>query len=148
MWKEYFSFNKRQRNGIIVLGSLIVLAMSWLIISNLIPPSEGNTDFTSFTTKLPVGSKKLGIEQKNTDSTQAIDYNEKKDGYTGRRININTCTVKEFSHYPNVGYYLALAIVNYRELHGPYKNTEDLLKNKAIDDSTLNKIEPYIIISN
>ena len=148
MWKDYLSFNKRQRNGILVLLSLIVLMMGWLIIANYIPPTTGDTDFTQF--KHEVASSKSVLSQPDkhisTDSTGNLSGNQKPEGFRDKKVSINRCSVKELCHNPLINYYLAQAIVNYRELHGPYKKLEDLHNNKAIDDSTYSKIVPYLSI--
>jgi competence ComEA-like helix-hairpin-helix protein len=141
MWKDYFSFNKRQRNGIIVLLALILLMMGWLIISNHIAPLKGNVDFSQFKSEVAnANSSSRAVEPIPVDS-KAIPESQQKSVV---KISLNGCTIKELSHNPNIGFYLAQAIVNYRELHGPYKKIEDLLNNKAIDDSTFAKISPYL----
>ncbi|HXB11584.1 MAG TPA: helix-hairpin-helix domain-containing protein [Bacteroidia bacterium] len=140
MWKDYFSFNKRQRNGIIVLLALILIMMAWLIISNYIAPSKGNIDVSQFKSEV-ANANKSSTEKAVLGDSNIISENSSK---AAVKMSINKCTIKELSHTPNIGYYLAQAIVNYRELHGPYKRIEDLLNNKAIDDSTYAKISPYL----
>jgi competence ComEA-like helix-hairpin-helix protein len=138
MWKDYFSFNKRQRNGIIVLLALILIMMAWLIISNHIAPFKGNVDFSQVVDANKPSSQTVVRGDSNAN---IIPENKQKPLI---KISLNGCTIKELSHNPNIGYYLAQAIVNYRELHGPYKKIEDLHNNKAIDDSTFAKISPYL----
>lgn len=140
MWKDYFSFNKRQRNGIIVLLSLIVIMLVWLTVSDHIPPKEGTVDFSLF--KAEIDKAKAGAKQ--TDSVTIEEHLNTDTSVHITSININYCTVKELSKVPNVGYYLAQAIVNYRVQHGNYKEVKDLLKNAAIDEITYSKIERYL----
>ena len=146
MWKDYFSFNKRQRNGIIVLLSLIVIMIGWLIISNHLAPSNGNIDFSQFKTLVANANN---TKDQSSASTTAPDSNITNDNNQrlASKISLNKCSIKELSHVANIGYYLAEAIVNYREQHGPYKKMEDLRKNKAIDDSTYAKISPYLKVN-
>ena len=62
-------------------------------------------------------------------------------------LGLNTSTIKELSKHPYLGYYLAQAIVNYREQHGAYKTIRDLLKNAAIDNATYARIAPYLSVN-
>ncbi len=140
MWKDYFSFNKRQRNGIIVLLALILIMIVWLIVSNHIAPSKGNVDFSKFKSEVANTNKSTTEAVVQSDSNTVPENSSKP----GVKISINKSSIKELSHINNIGFYLAQAIVNYRELHGPYKKVEDLQNNKAIDDSTYAKISPYL----
>jgi competence ComEA-like helix-hairpin-helix protein len=145
MWKDYFSFNKRQRNGIIVLLSLILILLTCLIISNHMVPSQGNLDLANFKAEIAGVNNSRLTKNTSSDSVNATNNHLKATGEEGK-ILLNECSIKELSRNPNIGYYLAEAIVNYRELHGPYKKVEDLKNSKAVDDSTYNKIAPYFII--
>ena len=131
MWKDYFSFNKRQRNGILVLLALIVAMIVWLNISNHLSPPMGNVD---------AGLLKSQSKDVNKDTTKTELVEDAK----VRKLSINSASIKELSKQPNIGYYLAQAIVNYREQHGPYKTVNDLLKNAAVDSVTFSKIAPYL----
>lgn len=199
-WKDYFSFNKRQRNGILVLASLIVIMLLYLFIADYFPVQSNPVDFSSFKTELA----KAGIqsspahEQKNKTSSSRIDinsadtnallalpkmtsycaymitrYRKKLGGYYTirqlqevwgmdsemykalqnnvwtdtslvQKININRADIKQLALHPYIRYYLAKAIVNYRDEHGLFASTQALHKMAAIDDSTYIKIIPYL----
>jgi DNA uptake protein ComE-like DNA-binding protein len=62
------------------------------------------------------------------------------------KININTADSKELGYHPYVKYYLAKAIVNYREQHGLFSSLSALHKMVAIDDSTYSRIVPYLTV--
>lgn len=145
MWREYFSFNKRQRNGIIVLATLILIMTCLLFILNYLPPREGNTDFARFKSEIAKLNRSSTFNNDMNDSTGTPRSNEKAEGEQVSKVNVNTCTLKDLAHVPGFTYYLALAIVNYRDIHGTYKKTDDLLKSRAMDDSTFNKIKKYIV---
>jgi competence protein ComEA len=202
-WKDYFSFNKQQRNGILVLVSLITLLIVYLFIADYFPSSAKPADFSSFKTELEkAGVKSLSSVEKNKSSTPQVDinsadtsllmtlpkmssycarmivgYRKKLGGYCTTRqlkevwgmdssmfnavinkvwadsgsvhkINVNTADIKQLGYHPYIKYYLAKAIVNYREEHGLFSSLNDLHKMAAIDDTTFTKIEPYLTVEN
>lgn len=199
-WKDYFSFNKRQRNGTLVLLSLIALLLIYLSIADYLPISNKPIDFSPFKMELAnagikpfVTKEKNNIEPSHIDINSAdtsllmtlpkmtsycagmiVKYRKKLGGYyttkqlaevwgmdssmykaiSGKvwvdtslvyKININTADIKQLAYHPYIRYYLAKAIVNYREEHGLFASTIALHKMVAIDDSTYLKIEPYLI---
>lgn len=199
-WKDYFSFNKRQRNGILVLASLIAIMILYLFIADYFPAQSNPVDFSSFKAELA----KVGIqsplvrEQKSKTSSSRIDinsadtnilmtlpnmtsycaymiirYRKKLGGYYSvhqlrevwgmdstiynalqnevwadtclvQKININRADIKQLALHPYIRYYLAKAIVNYRDEHGLFATPQALHKMAAINDSTYLKIEPYL----
>lgn len=199
-WKDYFSFNKKQRNGIVLLLSLIALLLIYLFIADYFPVSQ-TIDFSSYKAELEkAGIKSSVVNGKATIPSSRIDintadtnllmtlpkmtsycaamivrYRKKLGGYysikqltevwgmdsaiykglsnkvftdTGsvHKININTADVKQLAYHPYIKYYLAKAIVNYREQHGLFASPAALHEMAAIDDSTYSRIIPYITI--
>ncbi|MBP5536307.1 MAG: helix-hairpin-helix domain-containing protein [Bacteroidales bacterium] len=61
-----------------------------------------------------------------------------------RPLKINTATIDSLKRHPYLDYYQAKAIVRYRERYGAYGSADDLLQVNLIDQSTLNKIKPYL----
>lgn len=62
-----------------------------------------------------------------------------------KKININTCTAQELKH-PYIKWNVANAIVNYRTIHGKFKTIQDIQRTDLVDDETLRKIVPYLIV--
>ncbi|WP_456434257.1 ComEA family DNA-binding protein [Thermosulfuriphilus sp.] len=60
--------------------------------------------------------------------------------------NINKATVSELDLLPGIGPKTAQAIVDYRQVHGPFKSVDDLLKVKGIGAKKLEKIRPLISV--
>ena len=200
-WKDYFTFNKKQRNGILVLLSFIALLLIYLFIADYFPASNKPVDFTSFKTELakagikaPASNEKNNIAVPFTDINSAdtsllmklpkmtsycarmiVGYRKKLGGYyrvkqlsevwgmdstmfkalaskvwadtsSLHKIDINTADVKQLAYHPYIKYYLAKAIVNYREQHGLFTSLSDLHKMAAIDDTTYFKIVPYLTV--
>lgn len=64
----------------------------------------------------------------------------------GGKININTASIKELERLPGVGPALAVRIVDYREVNGPFKSVEDLNKVRGIGKATLDKLRDLITV--
>ncbi|MCS6795075.1 MAG: helix-hairpin-helix domain-containing protein [Raineya sp.] len=62
-----------------------------------------------------------------------------------KKIAINTATVEDMKNHPYIGFRLANTIVNYRLQHGKFQNEADFAKIKAIDETTLQKLKPYLL---
>ncbi|MEP5612645.1 MAG: helix-hairpin-helix domain-containing protein [Cyclobacteriaceae bacterium] len=59
-------------------------------------------------------------------------------------INFNVDSAKHLAKHPYISYDLAWVIINYRKQNGDIKTLEDLLLVKALDDSVLQKLKPYV----
>ena len=60
------------------------------------------------------------------------------------KININTASVAELEALPGIGAKKAEAIVKYREDHGKFQKTEDIVMVKGIGEKLLKKISGEI----
>jgi len=63
-----------------------------------------------------------------------------------RKIDINSISYDSLINHPYFSYKLSRVIINYRQQHGAFNSTEDLLKIHILTDSVYAKIEPYIAI--
>ncbi|WP_102345527.1 helix-hairpin-helix domain-containing protein [Bacillus sp. Marseille-P3661] len=68
--------------------------------------------------------------------------NEHHDG----KININSATSDQLQQLPGIGPAKATSIINYREEHGPFKNSNDLLNISGIGEKSLEKILDLITV--
>ena len=59
-------------------------------------------------------------------------------------FNINSDSVKALIKHPYISYDQAWVIINFRKQHGDISNFDELSKIKALNDSLLNKLRPYI----
>ena len=57
---------------------------------------------------------------------------------------INTDSIKLLTAHPYINYNLARAIINYRQVHGPYTSIDQLLEIKVMNDSLYQKLSPYL----
>jgi competence protein ComEA len=62
---------------------------------------------------------------------------------TLRKINVNTCGVKDLAVHPYVSYKLANLIVKYRRHHGNYSSLEQLKSIPLVDEQLFRKIVFY-----
>lgn len=140
-WKDYFSFNKKQRNGIAVLLSFMAILLIYLFIADYFPASTGPIDFSSFKAELAkAGVKASGGNVKENISTSLID--------------INSADTNVLLALPKMTSYCAEMIVKYRKKLGGYYSTKQLtevwgmdsiifkaLSNKVrVDTSSVHKI--------
>lgn len=61
-----------------------------------------------------------------------------------RKLKINTATVEELATHPYLRFSDARMIVNYREEHGAYTSAADLDKLYGLEESTKQKVRPYL----
>lgn len=59
-------------------------------------------------------------------------------------IDFNTDSAKILASHPYVSYDLAWIIINFRKQHGDIRSFDDLNQIKAIDDSLIAKLKPYL----
>lgn len=71
-----------------------------------------------------------------------ISVNEQK----VRKLNPNTATLLELDKHPYISEKLARQIINYREKVKKYQQVNDLSQLYEMDESTLEKLSPYIEI--
>jgi DNA uptake protein ComE-like DNA-binding protein len=60
------------------------------------------------------------------------------------KILINEADVNTLAKHPYINYGSAKVIVAYREQHGPYQSSEDLLKIKIFNEEWVNRLKPYL----
>lgn len=79
------------------------------------------------------------------DSTfQKIKFRLQVEGTAIRKINLNTATKDELKEHPYIRWKLANVIVEYRNQHGSFKTLEELRNIVLIDETTYQKISPYL----
>lgn len=63
-----------------------------------------------------------------------------------KQININTATLDEMKAHPYIRYYLANAILQYRNQHGNYSSVADIKKIMTVTDDVYDKVFPYLTV--
>lgn len=62
------------------------------------------------------------------------------------KININTATQEELMELPGVGEAKAKEIISYRNVHGSFKQIEDIMSISGIKEGLFEKIKEYITV--
>ena len=137
MWKgpkEFFTYNKKQRNGLLVLIAVLVVIQLVLYFEHYRPaPNEGDTSqLHSIISEWEEAKDSLG----NFGSTLEIEY------FT---FDPNTATANQFEAL-GLPPYLASRIVKYRRKGGRFSKKEDLLSIYDMDSTWYYNVAPYITI--
>ena len=61
-----------------------------------------------------------------------------------RRIPINTCSIEELAKHPYITYQEAKVLIAFRNQHGPYEKSSDLLQIKIFKKEWIDQISPYL----
>lgn len=60
------------------------------------------------------------------------------------KIEINSDSLKIIARHPYISYDLAKIILNYRQAHGDFTKSEDLMEIKVIDENLFLRLKPYL----
>src|SRR5881409_2066442 len=61
-------------------------------------------------------------------------------------VNINTADIEQLSLLPRVGAKVAQRIVDYRNEHGKFEKTSDLMQVKGIGDKSFQNLSAYLTV--
>lgn len=89
----------------------------------------------------------IHIPNKNivSDSNKTqIDVLEDSNG----KVDLNSASQTELTEIPGIGTVKAEAIISYRDEHGRFRSTEDVMQVEGIKDGTYEKIKEYITVRN
>ena len=126
-FKDYFQFNKKERNGILLLSFILLLTIIYYNIMYLFIDKH-QTDFSEFDNLIP--KTKDIIEKEQKDSLFIFNPNTLHDkGWS--MLGLSEKQISIFRNYQSSG------IIFY--------STEDLSKCYAISDEFINKITEHII---
>lgn len=62
------------------------------------------------------------------------------------KVNLNTATAEQLGALPGVGEVTAKAILDFRQMNGPFKKVDDLLQVKGIGEKKLEAIRPLVTL--
>lgn len=62
-----------------------------------------------------------------------------------KKLNINTASFSELAKHPYLNYDATKAIVKYRKIMNRINTIDELVSNKIIPDTLINKLKPYVI---
>ena len=127
--KEYFHFSKKDRRGVILLGTLILLVISAIFVVDGLQ-LKSDYDFSEF--------KKALQKWEQVENTVTSNYS---------LFNFNPNTISEQQiDSLQLPRFVKNNLLNYRKAGGKFKRPEDIRKIYGMNDSIYATIEKYIII--
>ena len=139
MWKDFFSFTKKERQGIFILIALIgAICIGKFIFSK--------KDFIS---------EKDTVVQERTPENQKREKNYQADSFDYQSNNETVVIIKLFdpntadsATFVSLGLkpYIAKNIVRYRSKGGKFRKPNDLAKIYGLSKDDFNRLKPYIRI--
>ena len=144
-FKDYFQFNKKERNGILLLSFILLLTIIYYNIMHLFVNKQ-KTDFAEFNNLIP--KTKNIIEHKQTRFTETKDNltieNEQKDSLFV--FDPNTLSDKGWGMLGLSEKQISI-FRNYQSSGIIFYSSEDLSKCYAISDDFINRVTDFIIFS-
>ena len=87
----------------------------------------------------------LEVWKFDAEKYAAIEKYVTVDASKVRKRSINAFSAEQLKN-PYLSWNMVNAIVNYRKLHGRFKTIDEIRKTDLVDDETLRKIAPYLIL--
>jgi competence ComEA-like helix-hairpin-helix protein len=141
---KYFGFNKRERNGIILLLALIII----LIFVRIFLPSHSRQPEVTITRleALQQQAAEKDADRTKTNKGKNTNTNKFQASSTLFPFDPNTVSVEEAKQ---LGFTEKLAgtLEKFRSKGGKFKNKEDLRKLYGMKEKLFNSLEPYILIA-
>jgi len=147
--KDYFSFNKRERNGILVLLAIILLLIIYLNVDEYLFADRQNVDYTQF-------EKEIGdfLASQDQEESTNIDF-IKPSSPAGERdlgsevklfhFNPNDITKEQWKQL-GLKEWQIRAVQKYIEKAGELKTREDFRRLRAITEEQHELLQPYVLL--
>ncbi|WP_426493032.1 ComEA family DNA-binding protein [Hymenobacter sp. 102] len=68
------------------------------------------------------------------------------DGFSPALVDVNNASFEVLQAHPYVGKRLARVLVAFRQQHGPFRQPTDLRQIRVLDEATLGKLQPYLVL--
>ena len=81
-----------------------------------------------------------------TMSAAAMAVEVESTGTSSGVVNINTADVGQLSLLPRIGAKVAQRIVDYRQQHGAFKKTSDLMQVKGFGEKSFERLAAYVTV--
>lgn len=127
--KEYFTFSKKDRNGILFLGALIFIVIIGVVILDNIS-LNAKQDFTNFKKALEAWEKE---NSRKTEQKRMFAFNPN----TISEAELDSLSIPEF---------VKKNIISYRAAGGKFKQAADLSKIYGMNDSIFEQLETFIVL--
>ena len=149
--KEYFTFTKRERNGILMLMFLIIAMQGIVIFTHYLQPTLDNPQRQFFEKEIIAFEKAISADA--TDKPLILEKTISKDTFLDP-LKINYTYFDPNKADRNLWLQLGVSektiqsIANYISKGGRFKKKEDLRKIYTLKPVEYLKLEPYIVIDN
>ena len=143
-FKNYFTYNKKGRNGILLLSFVLFLLIIFYQFTYLFVPNT-KTDFSEFEnllSELEYEKEPISLVVKDSLFYFNLKSQSRIDPIYIKR-NINSLIFEELRIHPYINYKEAKIIVNFRKQHGDFQSIKDIQKIKLITPEIFRKIVPY-----
>lgn len=143
--REYFTFTRKERNGIVVLLILLIIMQGMIVFTHFYKPQHKEADITAFRNEV------LAFEQ-----AMLAEDSSSKNIYVRKTEEVKNITLFEFD--PNIideqqwkslglGDRTIHSIRNYLSKGGHFYKKEDFKKIYNLDEKDYLRLEPYITIA-
>ncbi len=135
--RGYFNFNKKEKIGVIILSSIIVVLVLVLNVGFAVRvPKPHDVD--------PNKLEYLVLNTKRSDPFSDYTENDTQNQSTLKKFNPNTIQLNEWM---DLGFSekQSNAILTYRNNYGPFKKKEDLKKIYVISNKKYNELAPFMV---
>jgi len=150
IFQQRLGFTRNEVKVILFLTGTFLLGLSvrWYTSTPHVPAAAAQFDYAETDREFLERSKKLAelsvAEVRTKPASQ--NPNATKPPIPPSSININVATKEQLMQLPGIGEAYAERIILYREDHGPFSSTEDLIKVKGIGPRTLDRLRPYVTL--
>ncbi|MCL2650294.1 MAG: helix-hairpin-helix domain-containing protein [Candidatus Azobacteroides sp.] len=140
MWKDFFSFTKKERQGIFILIAL----MSGICIGKFFFSREKQlSDKEDIIIEHTTEKRKNEVE--NSSGESSSDYQTNKPAYILKPFDPNSADSSTFVSF-GLKPYIAKNIIRYRNKGGKFKSADDFAKVYGLTSGDFNRLKPYIQI--
>lgn len=163
LWREYFSFSRRERNGVFILLSILTLEIVYLYTSRYFYPESEPVQIV-FQKKWAIQEARIdGLAKERARLRDTINFrryssarisqdssskkSKSSSAYTRKKIEINSADTLDFQSLKGIGPSFARRMVKYRELLGGYLRMDQLLEVYGMDSSRYALILPFISLN-
>ena len=136
-FKEFLTYSRREKNGIITLSIILLLLVICRILIPYLPAKERNIDYSAFEKEIEAYQASI-IPSKHTPS----GINPEASLF---KFNPNTATADELGKLGLTEKQIK-TILNYRNKVGAFKSKEDFKKIYGIKPEQFQALEPFIVI--
>jgi competence ComEA-like helix-hairpin-helix protein len=149
-WKDYFSFTKKERIGVIVL--LVIIVVVFLLptfFSNPAPPDAAVVkDFNEQVAKLETKKETRSDYSNHYEKRDYHDFNSEKTSAKGELFYFDPNTASQ-ADWQRLGLTEKTihTILNYVSKGGKFRKPEDLLKIYSLKDTDAQRLIPYVRIA-